>query len=85
MNKKYILAFWEFDLKAWAQAMIEATNEMGVDFVAQCLGVSPKTVTNWSTPDNSAYSEFPHPSMSNFIKTCNELDLDPRSFFCLEE
>lgn len=85
MNVRYSLAFWEFDIKAWNAAMLKASLEMGEDFVAAVLGVSPKTVHTWTVTDSSSYSKFPHPSMTNFIKACNELDLDPRKFFILEE
>lgn len=85
MNIRYSLVNWQFNLGAWSRAMQEAVDQMGIEFVAQTLEVSVKTVANWIRLPESAYGEFPHPSMSNFINAVNTLDLDPRDFFILED
>lgn len=82
---KYSLVKWEFNKGAWAQAIATAVDEFGVDVVAGLTGVAPNTVRNWSMMYQSSYGEFPYPSMHNFIKTCNELDLDVRDFWILED
>ena len=85
MNVRYSLVNWQFNLGAWSRAMQEAVDSMGIEFVAQSLEVSVKTVWNWIRMPESAYGEFPHPNMSNFIYAVNMLDLDPREFFILED
>jgi hypothetical protein len=85
MVTKYKLVNWEFNMGGWGRAMQESVDRFGVEFVAQILEVSPKTVDNWIKGYKSVYSEFPHPNMSNFIWACNQLDLDPREFFILED
>jgi transcriptional regulator with XRE-family HTH domain len=51
--------------------------------MAELLGVSKSTVNNWARGNFT--SEFPFPHLSNFLIVCNNLDLDPRDFFVLED
>jgi hypothetical protein len=85
MVTKYKLLNWEFNKGAWAQALILSVDLLGIEFVAGVLQVSKFTVHNWIKMPQSAYGDFPHPSMSNFLHACNMLDLDPREFFILED
>lgn len=81
MVTKYKIVNWRFNTEAWANAMSVALDTFGEDFPVM-LGVTMSCVRQWS---KGVYKEgFEHPSMSNVIKTCNLLDLDPRKFFELE-
>jgi hypothetical protein len=82
---KYKLVLWVFNKGAWAQAVATAVDSVGEEVVAHMLDVSPKTVQNWMKMYQSAYNEFPHPNMSNFIKFCNAFDCDVREFWMLED
>jgi len=82
---RYSLVKWEFNKGAWAQAIANAVDEVGIEVVASTVGVAENTVRNWRLMYQSAYGEFPHPSMHNFLSFCNMFDLDARDFFILEE
>jgi len=82
---RYKLVKWEFNKGAWSQAVSTAVDMVGAQFVSDMMEVSPKTVQNWMKMYQSAYGEFPHPSMHNFIKFCNEFDLNPTEFWYLED
>lgn len=81
----YKLVNWAFNKGAWAQAVATAVDLVGDEIVAGIMDVSPKTVQNWMRMYQSAYGEFPHPNMTNFIKFCNEFDCDVREFWILED
>jgi hypothetical protein len=51
--------------------------------LAAMLGLDASTVNNWKNHARSN-TETPYPSMTNFLKVCNLLDLDPREYFVLE-
>lgn len=82
---KYRLVNWVFNKGAWCQAMASAVDMVGVDVVAGLMDVSPKTVENWLKMYQSAYGEFPHPNMTNFLKFCNTFDHDVREFWITED
>lgn len=76
---------FKFDLQAWADALNNLLPENDLQAWADVLGVHTSTLRNWR---NGAYLKepnFPHPSMGNFLYVCNELDLDPRTFFSLQD
>lgn len=79
------LVDWMFNKGAWAQAIQETIDEFELENVAELMAVSPKTVSNWIKMYESAYGEYPHPTMANFIRFCNTFHRDPREFFILED
>jgi len=82
MATKHIVANWTFNGNAFAEALRNSVNKGDFKALAELLEVSETTVARWAT--DTHHSAFPHPSMGNFIKVCNILDLDPRSFWELD-
>lgn len=85
MNVTYRWVNWEFNRGLWASLMRDEIAKHGVDFVAEVMGVSVNGVKTWAKMKGAAYSEFPYPNMTNFMKFCNEFNYDPREFFILED
>lgn len=83
MNIRYKLMGWEFNHELWSATMATAVAEMGLEFMALSMNVSQSALENWSK--GYFHDDFKHPNMTNFIKACNLLDLDPREFFRLED
>lgn len=82
MTKKYGLYNFTFDKMWWSALMARAASEIDKDVLAEMLNISASAIHNWSV---GRYAEgFEHPSMSNFLRICNMLDVDPREFFVLE-
>jgi len=83
MAIKYSLIPMGFSLDKWSEALLSVPEKDVYDF-ALIIGVDFSTLRNWR---NRAYrkEKFPFPAMSNFLNTCNWLDLDPREFFVLLE
>ena len=77
---EYALYDFEFDGDRFSEQIGRVTKQYSARFVADLLEVDVSTVSNWKT---KAYvsTDFPFPSMSNFLVFCNEFDLDPRAFF----
>jgi hypothetical protein len=80
----YVNVPYIFDLNLWGATLAIWRDDVGLDFMAECLEVNAQTIRQWIKP-NSAYKEFPHPSMSVFIHVCNELGLRPSDFFTTAE
>ena len=83
MVTRYVQIESEFDLRTWSQAMKREADEHGLEFVAEYLELSHKTIRGWIEPYESAYGEFPHPRMTNFLKFCNGFGYDPKDFFVI--
>lgn len=83
MNTRYKLVSWEFDIKAFGAAIMRLHETFSWGELAEIIGCSKSTVYNWAM--GNVNDEFPWPRMHNFIAVCNELDLDPREFFVLED
>lgn len=81
--EKYTLVDWGFDAELWAQAIKRGVDEIGGKELAEYLGVGRTTLTNWANKNYTSQFHWPH--MTNLLKVCNALDLDPRSFFNLED
>lgn len=79
---EYKIYNWAFDSVKWAGVLDLVALEIDDRTLGEILGVDRSTVNNWR---KRAYrlSEYDFPSMSNFIKVCNVLDLDPRDFYAL--
>lgn len=83
MNVHYKLVKWEFCQARFSSALMSLHEHFSWGELAEIIGCSKSTVYNWA---NGKFSdEFPWPRMHNFIAVCNELDLDPRDFFVLED
>lgn len=81
---QYKIYDWRFDAERFSEAIRNFKPHFSDDILADILEVDHSTLSNWR---NQAYkgTRFNHPHMANFIRICNELDLDPRDFFCLVE
>lgn len=82
MTIKYRLVPMKFDTLKWSKA-IASIPAKDRRLFGDLIGVSGSTLATWANIKMRA--EFPFPSMSAFIATCNELDLNPADFFILEE
>jgi len=71
---------WKFDAERWAA---DLNRQSDGDRIAalELAGLSAGAWWAWLNP--KANRPFNHPNMSNFIKICNLLQLDPRDYFCL--
>lgn len=85
MVTRYVSLSSNFNMQAWGAAMAREASEHGSEFVAQYLGVSPKTVDNWVRQPETAYRDFPYPMMTNFLNFCNSFGYDPRDFFTVSD
>lgn len=83
MNTTYKFVVWAFDTARFASAVKDLHEHFSWAELSQLLDVSKSTLNNWANGNFSP--EFPFPHMSNFLHICNELDLDPREFFVIEE
>lgn len=82
MATKYVWIPFQFDMGAFGADMRRAIDSHGSVFIAALLEIDHSTLENWA---NGVYDNrrFPHPSMTNFLKACNTLNLDPRDYFRL--
>lgn len=83
MGTTYKVVHWMFDAERFGRHISAWGEVVGFDAIAEVVGVTVATVKAWSrgvTP-----GEYNHPRMSNFIKICDELSLDPREFFTTSE
>lgn len=71
---------WRFDAERFAEDLRQQSDK---DLVAaqELAETTPGAWWNWLHPKKG--KAYQHPSMSNFIKVCNLLQLDPRDYFCL--
>lgn len=72
---------WQFDAERWAADLKKQSDK---DLVAaqELSDTTPGAWWKWLNPKPG--QQFPHPNMSNFLKVCNLLQLDPREYFCLK-
>lgn len=71
-----------FDTAKWA-AVLEKAAAGDQKGLAYLLGIDPSTLSGWI---NKRYGKaFEYPSMTFFLNVCNQLDLNPQDFFCLDE
>lgn len=81
MTTIYRLVAWNFWSDRFSRDIQRACQQSGVSVVAGVVGVDVKTVTNWAHANWSG--DLPWPNMTNFIKVCNALDLDPRDYWIM--
>lgn len=83
MNVHYKWVNWNFDSALWASSIRHACDEHGLKEIAGMLSLSETTLINWK---NGNYTEgFKYPNMTNFLQVCNLLDLEPETFFTVQE
>jgi len=81
MTIKYRVVSWQFDSAKLAEILSDLPVEM-LSFLEGYLDVSNGAIWHWK---NNVYPVgVNYPNMSNFLKLCDALDLDPREFFILE-
>lgn len=83
MVTKYKVVHWEFDSARWGRHITAWIKAVGAETIAEVLDVNKQTVAAWGKGHTPG--DFNHPRMSNFIKACDELSLDPRDFFTTSE
>jgi len=80
MTIEYKIMPFRFNGELWAQTLKTIRNP-DLDEFAEIIGIDESTLRNWR---NQAHrGDFAHPSMSNFLKACNWLDVDPREYLTL--
>lgn len=79
---QYRVYDWKFDMEKLSETINKLREWYEIAFIAEILGVDHSTVSNWKQSPLRG-DKYPHPSMGNFIRFCNEFDLDPRDFFTL--
>jgi len=74
---------YKFDTGSWARVVANWCDVVGVDFIAESIGADPGTIRAWS---RGTFKEgYQYPSMTLFMRACNALDLNPQTFFVLDE
>lgn len=83
MGIKYVSVPRKFDTVKWSALINELCNLCDTIKDAAILAqVADTTLITWR---NANYKEdFQHPSMSNFIRICNLMDVDPSDYFTWE-
>lgn len=74
---------WVFAWQEWADALRAALKDFTKEELAEIMEVHSHTILSWSG-DEPHNDDTPYPSMTNFIKVCNMLDLDPRKFWYIK-
>lgn len=82
MGTKHRNLAWVFNGAEWAKAIRAQVKNDEYGALAELLGVSELTIARWAT--NTLHKAAPYPQMTNFIRVCNALELDPRNFWELE-
>jgi len=82
MTIRYRVINWQFD-SAKLAAVLEPLDRGMIETLMSLLDVSNGAIWHWR---KDIYPEgVNYPNMSNFLKLCDALDLDPREFFVLDE
>ncbi len=83
MAKYSKLVAWGFNTDLFSRSIVSLSDSFTIAEIAELVGVTPSCIKAWS---RGHYSDgFEHPSMSNFLIVCDELDMDPREFFSQED
>ena len=81
MPPTYKYVNFRFDKALWADFCNVAVNKHGLGDVAELIEVDPVTLKGWI---GMKYKMgFEHPNMSNFLKLCGLMDVDPGQFFTI--
>lgn len=84
MATKYRVVHWRFDTEAFSRHITAWVVVVGAEAIADAVGVDHSTVENWSYDCRGSKGRN-YPNMTNFIKVCDELSLDPRDFWTTTE
>lgn len=83
MGTKYVSVPKKFDTVKWSALINSLCNMFDTIKEAAIIAqVSDTTLITWR--DASYADGFEHPNMSNFIRICNLMDVDPSEFFTWE-
>jgi len=82
MGIEYKWIDWGFNRDLWAESIAKAIELHGILDLAEMLAIDPTTLDSWAK--NRYYKGFNYPSMTNFIKVVNLLNLNPARFWALE-
>ena len=76
---KYKVVPWEFNHVAWSAAMAQIVDSGDMEALAELTELSTAAIRNWA---KGVYTEgYQYPRMTNFLKICNVLDINPQEFF----
>lgn len=82
MTIRYQIVPMKFDTEAWSRLMSSIETKDIADF-AYMFGIAPETVRVWRS--GHYHPKAPYPNMTNFTAICNWLDVNPQTFFILDE
>jgi len=81
MGIQYKIVNWQFDSTKLAE-VLQSQDKATLEALIALMDVSTGALWHWK---NDTYPVgVNYPNMSNFLKLCDALDLDPREFFILE-
>lgn len=81
MSARYAIFPIVFNASLWESTM-KSIPDADIELFASAIGCAANTIKSWR--EVSSKTQFPHPSMHNFIAACNALDLNPQGFFILD-
>jgi len=83
MVTKYKFVNYEFNFDFWAMNMRLIVERGDAPVVAELMGISESIIVNWG---KGRWTEgFKYPNMTNFLKMCNFLEIEPLQFFTTSE
>jgi len=84
MGINYKLMEWRFNWSAWGAGLRDLMTDTEVETWAELLEVHETTIARWRQGVNHN-KRFPYPNMTNFLKVCNALEINPSDMFELVE
>jgi len=83
MVTKYKFVNYEFNFDVWSSTMRLLVERGDAPVVSELLGMSESIIINWA---KGRWTEgFKYPNMTNFLKVCNLLEIEPLQFFTTSE
>lgn len=83
MGTKYVSVPRKFNVVKWSSLINDLCNLFDTIREAAIIAqVADTTLITWR--DGRYQGGFEHPSMSNFIRICNLMDVDPSDYFTWE-
>lgn len=70
---------WEFHSALWAETIADAIKTHGAETIAELLDMTQGGLEAWG--EERWTENYRYPRMTNFLKVCNLLDLQPSHFF----
>lgn len=81
MTILYVWSDWHFFSSRWATYIARGCDTLGTEEFAELIEVNPVTLKHWIGDLSVNEPNYPYPSMTNFLKVCSLLDIDPAIFF----